>query len=245
MPQIACPSCAAALAIPDNTSIDSFRCPSCQKMLRLNRRSNLTSSKAEATSAPLSTEPAHTTPITTNESLLPPKVSAARRLGEWMRHLVNRANSSPLINKARKDPRIVMLGIVLACLALAFGGWQFIAWITSDPVSYNEFSEAYTSDFEDGAKTEDEIARLSGTALRTYARQRTNALRREVSRLRDTADFAREGIKFGADGAAPLFLLTTEKAREKEKAAKIYERMARYGMTREGAKKLTAYRDKP
>lgn len=246
MPQIACPSCSTSLAIPDSTSIHSFRCPNCQKTLRLNRRFNPASPKAVATSAPLPTEPAHSIPITTSEILQPSKVSAVRRLGEWMRPLVNRANSSPLINKARKNPRIVKLGIVLACIALAFGGWQFIAWITSDPVSYSEFYEAYLDDLgEDGVKEENELARMSNSELRSYARQRAWALRQKAAGWRNRAEFARPGVSLGVEGAAPLFVISAEQAHDCEKAAKIYERMGRYGLTREGAKKLMAYRDKP
>lgn len=51
MPQIACPSCGAALALPEHSPVVSIRCPSCKKVFRMNRRSRPVVPK----SAPFST----------------------------------------------------------------------------------------------------------------------------------------------------------------------------------------------
>lgn len=39
MPKVPCPSCGVALAVPEDSPETSLRCPGCQKVLRLNRRS--------------------------------------------------------------------------------------------------------------------------------------------------------------------------------------------------------------
>lgn len=148
MPHVACPACGAALAIPELSSVISFHCPCCQKILRLNRRSGPGFQKPTANreSVPsISATPDRFVPATSpNPASLPsgptlassvsppgryysPMASVAHRVCEGIGALLNRARCSPLIGKTR---RLCIQAIHLICeIEFWLSVWRGIWWV--------------------------------------------------------------------------------------------------------------------